>query len=76
MRLSRLRCIEVEISEWDPAPTHPAALRALTYELRLYCSTLTRVVFVYDFDRYLVKVVDNVCVVDDDADTETLWQEV
>lgn len=76
MRLAKLRCIELEVSEWDPAPIHPAALRALTYELHLYCPTLTRVVFVYDFDRHVTKVVDNVCMLDEDTATDTLWQDV
>ncbi|OBZ71332.1 hypothetical protein A0H81_08865 [Grifola frondosa] len=76
MRLSRLRCIEVEVTDWDPAPTNRAALRALTCELRLYCPSVTRVVFVYDFDRFMINVVDDLCVFDEDAVTDTLWREV
>ncbi|KAG6822558.1 hypothetical protein H0H93_005313, partial [Arthromyces matolae] len=54
MQLPRLRCIEVEVSEWVPAPTSPAALRALASELRLYNPNVTRVVFVKDFERTVV----------------------
>ena len=30
------------------------ALRAITNELRLYCRTVNKVVFVYDFDRVVI----------------------
>ncbi|OCH92821.1 hypothetical protein OBBRIDRAFT_811454 [Obba rivulosa] len=76
MRFSKLRCIEVDVSEWEPPPTHPAAMRALACELRLYCSTVTCVVFVYDFERLSVSVVDNLCVPDDDIVADNLWREV
>ena len=76
MRMPQLRCVEVDVSDWDPAPTHAAALRALTCELRLYCSSITTVAFVYDFERYLVKVVGGLVVYDEDAVTENLWREI
>ncbi|RPD56683.1 hypothetical protein L227DRAFT_508145 [Lentinus tigrinus ALCF2SS1-6] len=76
MRMPQLRCVEVDVSDWDPPPTHAAALRALTCELRLYCPSITTVVFVYDFERYLVKVVGGLAVYDEDAVTENLWREI
>ena len=36
-----------------------AALRALTNELRLYCRTVKKVVFVYDLDRVVVTASDD-----------------
>jgi len=76
MRLYRLQAVEVEVSHWEPAPTTPAALRALTYELRLYCPSVSRVVFVYDFDRVAMKMVNGACVLDGEANTESLWRDV
>lgn len=76
MRLPRLQCVELEVSEWDPPPMTPAALRALTYELRIYCPSITRIIFVYDFDRVVMNFVDNVCVLDNDSATDTLWREI
>lgn len=76
MRLPKLECVEVEVSEWDPQPQVPAAFRALASELRLYCSSITRVVFVHDFDRTVVSVIDGVCVLDPDINTDNLWREV
>lgn len=75
MRFPRLRCVEVEVSEWEPPPMTPAALRALTYELRIYCPSIVQVVFVYDFDRAMMTVVEGNCVLDADAVTETLWRD-
>ncbi len=76
MRLPQLRCLEVDVSDWDPPPTHPAALRAVTYELRLYCPSIVTVVYVYDFERHLVRVVHGLATYDEDALTENLWREV
>ena len=77
MRLRHLRCIEVDVSEWDPPPIHAPALRALTCELRLYCPSVATVVFVYDFERHLVRVAENgQAVYDEDGMTENLWREV
>ncbi|OSC98220.1 hypothetical protein PYCCODRAFT_1471276 [Trametes coccinea BRFM310] len=76
MRLPQLRCIEVDVSEWDPSPTHPAALRALTLELRLYCPSVTSVVFVYDFERHVVKMDGHLAVYDDNAAADNIWREV
>ena len=77
MRLPQLRCLEVDVSDWDPAPIHVAALRALACELRLYCPSVVTVIFVYDFERYLVRVVERGMVTyDEDAATENLWREV
>ncbi|KAI0345510.1 hypothetical protein BDW22DRAFT_1426198 [Trametopsis cervina] len=76
MRLPRLRCVELELTEWEPPPMTPAALRALTYELRIYCPSIDRVIYVYDFDRVVMKVEDNVCVLDSEAVADNLWREV
>lgn len=76
MNFPRLQCIELEVSEWDPAPMSPAALRALTFELRIYCPTVSRVIFVYDFDRAVMKMTESRCVLDSDAAVDTLWREV
>ena len=76
MRFPKLRCVELEVSEWEPPPMTPAALRALTYELRIYCPSISRVVFVYEFDRALMEVEpDGACALDPDAITDTLWRE-
>ena len=76
MRLPRLECVELEVSEWEPAPMTSAALRALTYELRIYCPSIKRVIYVYDFDRVVMTLVDNALVVDQDAAVDLLWREV
>ena len=75
MNFTRLQCVELEVSEWDPAPMTPAALRALTFELRIYCPSVWRVIFVYDFDRVVMKVEDNVCVLDHDIAADALWRD-
>jgi len=35
------------------------ALRAITNELRLYCRSVKKVVFVYDFDRIVITASDD-----------------
>lgn len=74
MRLPDTQCIEVEVSEWDPSPSTPRAFRALANEVRLYCPSITCVVFVHDFDRTVVTAVDGICQLGGDA--ENLWREV
>ncbi|KAH9889896.1 hypothetical protein C8Q73DRAFT_765405 [Cubamyces lactineus] len=76
MRLPQLRCIEIDVSDWDPPPTHAGAMRALTHEMRLYCPTVTSVVFVYDFERHLVRVEGHLAVYDEDATTDGIWREI
>ena len=77
MRLPQLRAMEVDVTEWDPPPIHAAALRALACEVRLYCPSVVTVVFVCDFERHLVRVVERGMVIyDEDAATENLWREV
>lgn len=76
MRLHRLQCIEVEVSDWEPPPTSVAALRALTLELRIYCPSISRVVFVHNFDRTVMRMVDSLCVVDGEVNTDTLWRDI
>ncbi|KAF9448780.1 hypothetical protein P691DRAFT_800280 [Macrolepiota fuliginosa MF-IS2] len=75
MRLPRIQCIEVEVSDWVPPPSTPPAFRALASEMRLYTPTVLRVVFVHNFDRTVVTVVDGVCRMDNDANHELLWRE-
>ncbi|KAF8073383.1 hypothetical protein FPV67DRAFT_742317 [Lyophyllum atratum] len=76
MRLPRVQCVEVEVSEWMPAPDSPPAFRALASEMRLYSPTITRVVFVNDFDRTVVTAVDGVCRMDADISIDILWREI
>jgi len=76
MRLPRVQCVEVEVSEWVPAPDSPPAFRALASEMRLYSPTVTRVVFVNEFDRTVVTAVDGVCRMDPDANVDILWREI
>ncbi|KAF5340788.1 hypothetical protein D9611_007297 [Ephemerocybe angulata] len=76
MKLPALKCLEVEVSAWVPPPTSTAAFRALASELRLYCLTVTSVVFVLDFERTLVTIRNGVCAVNADAGTDLLWREM
>ncbi|KAI0823258.1 hypothetical protein BC628DRAFT_1421104 [Trametes gibbosa] len=76
MRLSQLRCIEVDVSDWDPSPTHAPALRALTHELRLYCPSVTSVIYVHDFERHFVQIEGHIATYDEDASTDGLWHEI
>ncbi|KAF8875312.1 hypothetical protein BD779DRAFT_1613443 [Infundibulicybe gibba] len=76
MRLPHVRCAEVEVSEWEPSPSSPPAFRALASEMRLYSPTVTRVVFVHEFERTTVSVVDGVCRIDTETSTDTLWREI
>ncbi|KAH8106377.1 hypothetical protein DFH11DRAFT_1516667 [Phellopilus nigrolimitatus] len=77
MRLRRLCAIELEVSEWVPAPT-PQAMRALASELRLYCPSVKCMVFVREFERTTVRVVNGFCAVEPDPGTSTdnLWRDV
>jgi hypothetical protein len=75
MRLPRLQCVEFEVSEWQPPPTSRGALRALASELRLYCPSVRCVVFVHEFERFVVRVREGMCVVDPDAVPDNLWRE-
>ncbi|KAF8997183.1 hypothetical protein BDQ17DRAFT_1363545 [Cyathus striatus] len=59
MRLPRIQCVEVEVSEW----------------LRLYSPTVNRVVFVHEFDRTVVTSFDGMCRIDNDVSTDILWRE-
>jgi hypothetical protein len=76
MRLPRVQCIEVEVSEWAPPPTTPPAFRALTNEIRLYSPNIMRVIFVDDFERTAVTVSAGVCKIDRDANFEFLWRDL
>jgi hypothetical protein len=52
------------------------ALRALTNEIRLYCPSILRVVFVYEFDRVLMKIEDSRCTLGEEwQNTDTIWRE-
>ena len=78
MRLPVLQTIELEISEWEPPPSTAEAFRALAKELRLYCPSVTSVVFVLDFERTLVTIVNGAFTVDMGIDTgaDLLWREI
>jgi hypothetical protein len=75
MRLPRLQCVEVEVSDWVPPPSSPPAFRALASEMRLYTPQVARVIFVHNFERTVVTVVGGVCRIDNDANCEALWRE-
>ncbi|KAH9480084.1 hypothetical protein JR316_0006681 [Psilocybe cubensis] len=75
MRFPQIRSIELEVSNWQPPPSSPAALRALASELRLYNPTVTKIVFVHDFDRSVVTAVKGICRVDPEINTDLLWRE-
>lgn len=75
MRLPRIQCVEVEVSDWVPAPSSPPAFRALASEMRLYSPSVSRVVFVCNFDRTVMTVVGGVFRVDSGASCELLWKE-
>ena len=74
-RLRRLHTVELEVSDWEPQPS-PQALRALASELRLYCPSVTCVVFVQEFERTVVRVMNGRCAVDPDASADNLWRDV
>ncbi|OCB91136.1 hypothetical protein A7U60_g1618 [Sanghuangporus baumii] len=74
MRLRSLHTIELEVSEWDPVPT-PQAMRALASELRLYCPSIKCFVFVQEFERTVVRLVNARLTVDPEANIENLWRE-
>ena len=74
MRLRKLHTIELEVSHWDPPPS-PQGMRALANELRLYCPTVMCVVFVEDFERTVIRVMNGFCAVDYDTNTDNLWRD-
>ncbi|KAG5337135.1 hypothetical protein C0989_010583 [Termitomyces sp. Mn162] len=69
-------CVEVEVSEWVPAPASPSAFRALSSEMRLYTPTVMRVIFVNEFDRTVVTAVNGVWRVEPDVNTDMLWRDI
>ena len=56
-RFHALYAIELELSDWDPAPGSPRSLRAIAKEVRLYCPTIRYFVFVQDYERSVVRFV-------------------
>ena len=74
-RLTYLKCVEVDVSEWEPPPSIPAGVRALASELRLYCPSLQQVIFVNDFERTVITASRGTYAVDYDSDTENIWRE-
>ena len=74
MRLRALHTIELEVSEWDPAPS-PQAMRALASELRLYCNSIKCFVFVQEFERTIVRLINGRLAVDPNASSENLWRD-
>ncbi|KAF8184223.1 hypothetical protein BJ912DRAFT_853209, partial [Pholiota molesta] len=75
MRFPKIQSVEFEVTEWDPPPSSPAALRALAGELRLYSPSVLRIIFVQNFDRTVVTAVDGICRVDPEISTDLLWRE-
>ncbi|RDB15185.1 hypothetical protein Hypma_004818 [Hypsizygus marmoreus] len=76
MHLPRIECVEVEVSEWVPPPETLPAFRALVGEMRLYSPTVNRVVFVKDFDRTVVTVLDGIFQIDGEISIDILWREI
>ncbi|KAF7292691.1 hypothetical protein MIND_01167300 [Mycena indigotica] len=80
IRLSALRCVELDVTSWKPPPSSSPALRALAAELRLYCKDITTIVFVHgeDLQRTIVAVdaVTGVLKVDRSAMPDHLWREI
>ncbi|KAJ7779488.1 hypothetical protein DFH07DRAFT_910847 [Mycena maculata] len=77
MRLHLLRCIEVDVSAWNPSPSSSPALRALAAELRLYCPDVNTVIFVHEFERTVVNTNPaGVLQIDDEALPELFWREI
>ncbi|KAJ7059669.1 hypothetical protein C8F01DRAFT_217628 [Mycena amicta] len=80
MRLPSLRCVELDVTAWTPAPSSSPALRALAAELRLYCKGVLQIVFVHgdDFQRTVVAVDPGTGVlkIDRDAVPEHFWREI
>ncbi|KAK7027752.1 hypothetical protein R3P38DRAFT_3190836 [Favolaschia claudopus] len=76
-RLHLLRCIEVDVSAWNPPPSSSPAFRALAAELRLYCPEVHTVVFVRDFERTVVNTGETgVLKIDDDTSPELFWRDI
>lgn len=78
MRLPVLHTLELEITEWEPPPSTIEAFRALAKELRLYCPSVSAIVFVLDFERTLVTIRDGFFTVKMGIDTgaDLLWREI
>ncbi|KAF9258414.1 hypothetical protein L218DRAFT_964487 [Marasmius fiardii PR-910] len=78
MRLPRVSCVEFEVTEWDPSPLSVGipAFKALANELRLYCPTVTRVIFVHDFERTVISYVRGVGKMDYESSPEIMWRDV
>ncbi|TFK68824.1 hypothetical protein BDN72DRAFT_768746 [Pluteus cervinus] len=79
MRLPHLRCLEVEISDWDPAPSTLPGFRALASEMKLYRPTLIHVVFVQfaqDYERTVLTATAGVWRLDAEISADTLWREI
>lgn len=79
--LPRIECVEVEVTDWNPPPMSFPALRAITNELRLYCRTVRRVVFVCDFERVVITASDDGaggCVLEEEhgGPADVIWREV
>ncbi|EIW81540.1 hypothetical protein CONPUDRAFT_104945 [Coniophora puteana RWD-64-598 SS2] len=75
-RLAFLHTVEVDVTEWEPSPSVPAGVCALAGEMRLYCPSIQRVIFVNDFERTVVCVINGSPKVDYYSITDTTWREV
>ena len=73
--LCHLECLEVDVSEWEPPPPVPSGMQALAGELRLYCPSLQRVVFVNDFERTVITAARGRYAVDHESNTDNIWRE-
>ncbi|KAA1472287.1 hypothetical protein DENSPDRAFT_777801 [Dentipellis sp. KUC8613] len=71
-RLPLLQHMELELSEWDPLPATPAALRAIANEIQLYCPSIQTVVFICDFEPFVMRKSNGVWNLDDETEAEAL----
>lgn len=68
--------MELELSDWHPAPETLPAMRSLFGELRLYCPRIVKLVFVHNFERTIVAYDRGVYVIEDEGNAENFWREV
>jgi len=74
-RLPNIQSVELEVTEWDPPPSTPAALRALASELRLYKPSVVQIIFMENFDRTVVTALGGICRMDLETNIDLLWRE-
>ncbi|KIM36542.1 hypothetical protein M413DRAFT_288553 [Hebeloma cylindrosporum] len=74
--LSNIQSLELVVSQWEPPPSTPAALKALASEVRLYKPSVVQIIFVQDFERTVITAVDGICRVNSEVNMDTLWRDI